>query len=134
MFLFLSTCHKNTSTIIAPTNVKQLPPFQSKLPSKPSGNCNKLTEITFLNVLPALENEKGDANKLTLAKKIAEKNCLSVSQIQRMMETFQFETSRLDFIIFAYSYCYDPQSYRQFSFQFTLKENKDALEEFLNQP
>lgn len=132
LVIFISACQPTPSSISSNSNT--LAPFESKLPNKTSGNCfKKLTESTFLSVIPSLEKENGDANKVILAKKIAEKNCLSVSQIQRMIETFQFETSCLDFIIYAYPFCYDPQSYRKFSFQFTLKEHKDKLEEFLNQ-
>lgn len=52
-----------------------------------------------------------DGPKLTHAKNLAEKHCLTTSQIIEVIYIFSGESSKLSFAKFAYRHCYDPGNY-----------------------
>ena len=82
-------------------------------PAEGSGKgCQKpMEEGQFIASREIISNAPFDGPKLLHAKSIAEKNCLSTTQIIEVLGIFSGESSRLNFAKFAYRHCWDPGNY-----------------------
>ena len=58
-----------------------------------------------------ISNAPFDGPKLTQAKSLSDKNCLTTSQIIDVIYLFSGESSRLNFAKYAYKHCWDPENY-----------------------
>jgi len=58
-----------------------------------------------------ISNAPFDGPKLTQAKNLADRKCLTAFQITEMMSLFSGEGSRLAFAKHAYKHCFDPDNY-----------------------
>jgi len=94
--------------------------------TKPAGGggkgCNNPMEPpNFYTSREMISNAPFDGPKLTQAKSLADKNCLTTSQIVDVIYLFSGESSRLNFAKYAYKHCWDPENY-------------DTVKEALNSP
>ena len=62
-------------------------------------------------IIKALKNETFDSSREKLADMIVAGNLLTARQIADMAKTFQFDSNRYDFLLYAYRNCADPQNY-----------------------
>ena len=62
-------------------------------------------------IVKALKNETFDSSREKLADMIVAGNLLTARQIADMSKTFQFDSNRYDFLLYAYRNCVDPQNY-----------------------
>jgi len=69
--------------------------------------------------------------QLRLAKQIVSSNYLTVRQLVRVANIFSFESTKLDFVKFAYDYAYDPENYWMINDVFSFSSSTDELDEFL---
>jgi hypothetical protein len=88
-----------------------------KSESKPAGGstgkgCPKpMEEPNFYASREMISNAPFDGPKLSQAKSLADKNCLTTSQIIDVIYLFSGESSRLNFAKYAYKHCWDPGNY-----------------------
>jgi hypothetical protein len=70
-----------------------------------------MEEPNFYASREMITNAPFDGPKLTQAKSLADKNCLTTSQIIDVIYIFSGESSRLNFAKYAYKHCWDPGNY-----------------------
>lgn len=75
-------------------------------------NCTTpLRPDGFILVNKKISEEALENQKLAVAKKLIQENCLSAIQLMELIQLFDFEVSKLEMAIFAYPYCFDPMNY-----------------------
>lgn len=89
---------------------------ETKSESKPAagkgkGCSNPMEPPNFYASREMISNAPFDGPKLTQAKSLADKNCLTTSQIADVIYLFSGESSRLSFAKYAYTHCWDPENY-----------------------
>ncbi len=75
-------------------------------------NCTTpLRPDGFILVNKKISEEALENQKLVVAKKLIQENCLSAIQLMELIQLLDFEVSKLEMAIFAYPYCFDPMNY-----------------------
>jgi hypothetical protein len=87
-----------------------------KSEAKPAGGSGKgcsnpMEAPDFYASREMISNAPFDGPKLTQAKSLSDKNCLTTSQIIDVIYIFSGESSRLNFAKYAYNHCWDPDNY-----------------------
>ena len=85
----------------------------------------------FDAAMAMLSNEKFDDTRLTLAEQIVSNNPMTVSQIAQICRQFSFESNRLEFAKYAYSFCIEKHKYYMLNEVFTYDSSKQELNEYL---
>jgi hypothetical protein len=111
--------------------VKEEPKSETKPAGGGKGCANPMTEPNFYASREMISNAPFDGPKLTQAKSMADKNCLTTTQIVEVMYIFSGESSRLSFAKYAYKHCWDPDNYE------TVKDalnasGKKSLQEYID--
>jgi len=97
------------------------------------GFCNyPMDDAAFAKALQAIKNENFDSNKMTVAKQIANTNCLLTEQVIEIMKLFSFESGKLEFAKHAYTRVYDPGNYFAINNEFSFSSSVDELSEYIN--
>ena len=91
-----------------------------------------LFETIFKDALKFLEQEKNSLKRMELAKKLAQSECLNVSQVIRISRLFAQEKEVMEYAVFAFPFVYNPSDYAQFKWEFKLQSNRETLEELLH--
>lgn len=103
--------------------------------SEPINNNNgcgqAMSMYDFYDAKSSIEAKDFDNSKLTIAKQIAQSNCLQAQQVKAIMQLFEFEKTRLDFAKFAYAYTFDKGNYFQVNDAFDFKSSVDKLNQHL---
>ena len=86
----------------------------------------------FQSALSSIGKQGFDETKLSTAKAIAGKQCLSATQIVQICKSFGFEQSKLDFAKFAYSRCTDQGNYFKVNDVFGFSSSVDDLNQFIS--
>lgn len=91
--------------------------------------CNgyPMTDVRFNEVVQSIQAKNFDDSKLTMAKQVINTNCMTSSQVKRLMLLFSFEDTRLDLAKYAYGYTYDIGNYYQLNDAFTFESSIDEL-------
>lgn len=91
--------------------------------------CNgyPMTDARFNEVVQSIQAKNFDDSKLTMAKQVINTNCMTSSQVKRLMLLFTFEDTRLDLAKYAYGYTYDIGNYYQLNDAFTFESSIDEL-------
>ncbi len=87
----------------------------------------------FESAKKTIEAKSFDDSQLTIAKQIANSNCLSSQQVAEVMRIFSFEDSRLEFAKHAYDSTVDKGNYFKVNDAFKFESSIDELNEFLGQ-
>ena len=126
-----TTINENVNTEVsegAPlTNENYLPGYTGKI-----GCPAPMSDIDFTNAKNTIENKDFESSKLTVAKQIANSNCLLSSQVKQIMQVFDFEDSKLQFAKYAYSHTYDISNYYIINDAFEFESSVDELNNFIN--
>ena len=87
----------------------------------------------FLKAVSSVKSKDFEDDKLRVAKQVCENNCMTSEQIRDMNTIFTFESTKLEFAIFAYDFVYNSSDYYKvndsFEFDMTIEELEEALEE-----
>jgi len=67
--------------------------------------------VHFREAKFTVASQNFEESKLHIARQIAASNSLTSQQVYELMTLFSFESTRLEFAIFAYRYVYDPGNY-----------------------
>lgn len=91
--------------------------------------CNgyPMNDTRFNEVVQSIQAKNFDDSKLTMAKQVINTNCMTSSQVKRLMLLFSFEETRLDLAKYAYGYTYDIGNYYQLNDAFTFESSIDEL-------
>jgi hypothetical protein len=112
--------HNNDNAVTAEENSAKKEEKQKaeevKSEPKPAGGIGKgcsnpMEDPNFYASREMITNAPFDGPKLTQAKSLADKNCLTTSQIIDVIYIFSGESSRLNFAKYAYKHCWDPVNY-----------------------
>ena len=96
-----------------------------------SGCGQAMSTADFEDAKKSIDSKGFDDTKLTLAKQIANSNCLSTSQVKSVMELFGFEDSKLDFAKFAYDHVTDMNNYYKVNDAFGFSSSVDELNSYI---
>ena len=122
-----------TRTTTTTTEVEKASPAPAQTNAAPRG-CNgsyNMMPGDFQSAVNTLKGQSFDETKLSTAKQIAGKNCLSSGQITEICKLFGFEDNKLAFAKFAYDRCTDPQNYFKVSSVFSFSSNADDLNQYI---
>lgn len=78
-----------------------------------------------------ISNESFDSSKLTTAKQVVSSNPMSAVQVLGICKLFSFESNKLEFAKFAYSYCVDQNKYYLLNEAFSYESSKRELNEYI---
>ena len=95
------------------------------------GCSNPMDEGKFIASREMISNAPFDPPRLTHAKKVAEENCLTTTQIIDLIYVFSGESTRLNFAKFAYKHCFDPKNYNQVK-EALRKGSQDDLQRYID--
>ena len=91
----------------------------------------KMASSDFNVALESIEDKSFSDSKMAIAKQVSRSNCLTADQIKKIMMAFDFESDRLDFAIYAYRECADPDNYYKvydaFDFEMTIADLEEAI-------
>lgn len=98
----------------------------------PYGCYQPMNAQTFANAKNSIASKDFEDSKLTIAKQIANTNCLLVSQVKEILMLFSFENSKLEFAKHAYTHTYDKGNYFMVNDVFDFSSSIDDLNEYIS--
>jgi hypothetical protein len=90
-------------------------------------NNTCMAPTDFQGALESIKKQSFEDTKLSSAKNIAGKQCLTAAQISQVCKVFSFEESKLDFAKFAYGHCTDSNNYFKVNDVFNFSSSIDDL-------
>ncbi len=95
--------------------------------------CNgwPMNSSDFAAALKTISNTSFEDSKLTTAKSISSKNCLSTDQVVKICNLFSFEESKLAFAKHAYKRTTDQKNYFKVNDVFSFDSSKEELSKFV---
>lgn len=96
------------------------------------GASSVMTEIDFNDYLASIQAKTFEDSKLSTAKAPLQSGVmLTAGQVAQVMRVMTYESSRLDFAIFAHPRCSDPHNYYKthgaFDFELSIDDLNDAI-------
>ncbi len=88
-------------------------------------------EKDFLEIKHLIQKETFEDTKLTIAKQATSAEWLTVDQLSEIAMLFTYEDTKLQYLKFAYDFCYDPNKYYKLNKVFTYSSSIDELNEFV---
>jgi hypothetical protein len=128
--------HHKDSGVKEESGTKKETKATEKSSTKPSGGGGKgcsqpMSEPDFIASREMISNAPFDGPKLSHAKSLADKHCLTTSQIIDVIYIFSGEASRLTFAKHAYKSCYDPANYDKVK-DVLRKSSQDDLQRYID--
>ncbi len=103
--------------------------------TRPAGNTHPVNggmERNYFNrVLEEMRKESFDSRRLELGKHLITGNGISTDQLAQLARLFSFDSNRLEFLKWAYTYCTDKSHYAILVSEFSFKSSGDELLEFI---
>lgn len=125
-----------TETVTTTSNVPATPPVPDHyvMPgySGPIGCPWPMDNGQFANAQRSITAKNFEDSKLTIAKQITGSNCLTADQVRRVMNEFDFESSKLEYAKFAYNKTYDIGNYFMLNEAFDFESSIDELNQYIN--
>lgn len=94
-------------------------------------DCPVLTPKEYNEVRNTIKNVSFDDERLSTAKLILNSSCMTSNQIAELTGLFSFESSRLEFAKYAYSFCTDQHNYFRVGEQLSFSSSRTELNEFI---
>jgi len=91
-----------------------------------------MSDIDFNDAKNTIESKDFESSKLTIAKQIANSNCMLSSQVKQIVKLFDFEDSKLKFAKYAYNHTYDISNYYKINDAFEFESSIDELNNYIN--
>ncbi len=86
----------------------------------------------FDGIKRSISSNGFDETRLSTAKSIVQKKCLTSAQVKDICEIFGFEDTKLDFAKFAYDWVYDQSNYYVVNDVFGFESSKTELNSFIS--
>ena len=97
-----------------------------------NGPCDyPMDNSDFYDAKKSIESKSFSDSKLTLAKQVTKAHCPTAEQIRDFTKLFDFESTRVEYAKFAYSYCYDKGNYYKVNDAFEFESSIDELNEHI---
>ncbi len=93
-------------------------------PAKPS---HIATDADVLGIIGRMKKTTFESDKLQLAKSFVKGKHVSTTQAIQIAQSLRFESKRLDFLLYTYDYCYDPENYYKTADILNFNSNKQKL-------
>lgn len=101
-------------------------------PAHPGSPCGAPMDAgAFSEARTSIEGKGFEDTKLTVAKQVADNNCLTTAQVKQVMGLFGFEETKLTFAKYAYDRTYDRKDYYKVNDAFGFESSVDDLNEYL---
>jgi hypothetical protein len=118
----------NTSTNYSETNNNTSP----NMGSSNGGGCGwAMSQTDFEDARKSISGQSFADKKMTVAKQVADNNCLSTDQVKEMMKLFDFEANKLDFAKYAYKRTMDKNNYYKVNDAFDFSGSVDDLDKYI---
>jgi hypothetical protein len=92
---------------------------------------NIVCEREFSNIAGAIANRTFESDKLLVGRQAVGGKLLSADQVRRLMGLFTFESTKLEFAMWAYRNTWDPQNYYIVNDAFTFSSSIRELDEYI---
>ncbi len=86
----------------------------------------------FDGIKRSISSNGFDETRLSQAKSIVQKKCLTSGQIKEICNIFGFEETKLDFAKFAYDWVYDQNNYYVVNDVFGFESSKTELNNYIS--
>lgn len=106
----------------------------SNIVSTPHHHDNMLkpcSEESFAEIKSMINDESFAGDKLEIAKQATKSEHLTAEQIRDIAKLLQYESDRVEYLKFAYQYCFDKNKYYIVNQAFQYSSSKDELKEAL---
>ena len=128
----VSDPYMNSSTTTTTTSSSSNSNTNTNTNSGSGTKCGwAMNSTDFAAALKTIGNSSFDESKLTTAKSISTKNCLSSDQIVKICNLFSFEESKLVFAKHAYKRVTDQKNYFKVNDVFSFDSSKEELSKFV---
>lgn len=97
-----------------------------------TGGCYPMAGNDFNAAKKSISEKSFSDSKMTLAKQIAQNNCLSAQQIKEITTLFDFEDNRIEFAKVAYDKCSDKGNYFKVNEAFEFEASIEELQEYIS--
>lgn len=91
-----------------------------------------MSETDYQSALNSINAKSFEDSKLTVAKQITNSNCLTSAQVKGIMQTFDFEDSRLEYAKYAYGRTFDIGNYYKVNDAFDFETSIEELNNHIN--
>ena len=91
------------------------------------------SEEDFIEAKRTIEKADFEQTKLTIAKQIVASELMTASQLAEIARLFDFEQTKLEFLKYAYQYCFDKNKYYLVNNVFEFSSSVDQLNKYINQ-
>lgn len=107
------------------------PAYANPEPAAPASS-NTMSDLDFNDYLASIQAKTFEDSKLSTAKAPLQSGVmLTAGQIAQVMRAMTYESSRLDFAVFAHSRCSDPHNYYKthgaFDYELSIDDLNDAI-------
>ena len=120
----------NSSSNSNQQQVESAPQNQNNgIQSKPSSCTFPISGSEYGKVTASIKSQSFEETQLKIAKQATKANCMSTAQIKGICKMFSFEESKLEFAIFAHTYCTDKNNYYSLNDVFSFSTSVDSLNE-----
>ena len=125
-----SNTNTNSSSNSNQQQVESVPQNQNNGgQSKPSSCTFPISGSEYGKVTATIKSQSFEETQLKIAKQAIKANCMSTAQIKGICKMFSFEESKLEFAIYAYSFCTDKNNYYNLNDVFSFSTSVDSLNE-----
>ena len=90
------------------------------------------SDADFIEAKHTIENADFEQTKLTIAKQIVASELMTASQLAEIARLFDFEQTKLEFLKYAYKYCFDPNKYYLVNNVFEFSSSVDELNKYIS--
>jgi hypothetical protein len=119
--------HHSSTTTTTTTTVVGTTTHAAPAPVAAVPVCTPMDEGNFQSLIGTINKKSWDEDKLAIAKQATSSNCFTANQVKRIMNTFGWEDTKLDYAKFAYPYCYDKNNYFQVNDAFEWSDSVNKL-------
>lgn len=90
------------------------------------------SDADFIEAKNTIENADFEQTKLTIAKQIVASELMTASQLAEIARLFDFEQTKLEFLKYAYKYCFDQNKYYLVNNVFEFSSSVDELNKYIS--
>jgi hypothetical protein len=101
------------------------------LPAASPIAVGSFTDAETVKLKERSDAKKTDTEKLKLVKDALKRETLGTIQVDGIMDWFLFESTKLEFVKWAYDITIDRENYRSLTSKFEYKSSKEELEQFI---
>jgi hypothetical protein len=94
--------------------------------------CMPMSQMEFASAVRSVEEKDFEDSRKTMAKQIIDGNCLYAAQVKQLMQSMEFESTRLEIAKFAYDKTLDQNKYYMVNDAFDFESSIDDLNKYIS--